>query len=48
VVAHWSAQATTVLLPGLLMRPDLHSLLPLLETPKQEVHSDRHSLAAFA
>ena len=30
------------------MRPELHSLPPLPETPKQEVHSERDSLAAFA
>jgi hypothetical protein len=30
------------------MRPQLHSLPPLPETLKQEVHSDRDSLAAFA
>jgi len=30
------------------MRPELHSLPPLPETPKQEAHSDRDSLAAFA
>ena len=30
------------------MRPELHSLPPLPETPKQEAHSERDSLAAFA
>jgi len=30
------------------MRPQLHSLPPLPETPKQEAHSERDSLAAFA
>ena len=33
MVGHSSAQATAVLLPGLLMRPELHSLPPLPETP---------------
>jgi hypothetical protein len=30
------------------MRPELHSLPLLPETPKREVHSERDSLAAFA
>ena len=30
------------------MRPELHSLPPLPERLKQEVHSERDSLAAFA